>query len=95
MNTVAALANRLPPYFKSNPTFQHVLEQTCRARVMFSMLLYSEAGKDYLFYKDGTVHAPLDWQAFSIMRSLARLLIASGIVTDSKAPQFEPRKEST
>lgn len=87
MSTIASIVNRLPPYFKTNPTFQHILEQTCKAKVMFSLLLYSEAGKDHLFYKDGTIHAPLDWQAFSIMRSLARLLIASGTIYTTQDQQ--------
>jgi len=45
---------------------------------MSSLLLYSKGNHDFLFFKDGTMHAPLDWQLFSIMRASAKTLVSSG-----------------
>lgn len=70
--------DKLPPYYKSKELFSKIIEQVIPAKVMLSFILYEKDGKEYSLKKDGTMHAPLDWQTFSIMRALAKLLIVTG-----------------
>ena len=74
----AALASRLPSYFADNYLFQRLSKNIDRSKVMSSLLLYSHKNRDYLLLKDGTMHAPLDWQLFSLMRAASKLSISSG-----------------
>jgi hypothetical protein len=66
-----------------------------KARVMFSFLLYERDGKDFCLKKDGTMHAPQDWQAFSIMRAAAGLLLVTGTLFVIKEKSSELKKDFT
>lgn len=72
--------SRLTPYFRSHPLFAQVTDLIADAKVMQGFLLYTKDEKDYLLLKDGTLHSPLDWQAFSIMRAYVHCLLGTGIL---------------
>lgn len=59
---------------------------------MLSYLLYTQEGKDFLLLKDGKIHAPLDWQAFSIMRASAGILLSSGPLIRNEKDLYQTRE---
>ena len=73
-----SLSSILPLYFRSNPLFERLSKDIDNSKVMSSFLLYSNKGRDFILNKDGIMHAPLDWQLFSLMRATSKLSISSG-----------------
>ena len=73
-----AIASKLTPYFKSHPEFVTLEKYCLKSKLMTSAIVCRKGDSYHILIKDGTIHAPFDWHAFSLMRACCKTLVTTG-----------------
>lgn len=76
---------QLPKLYSEVPAFTEIASYIQRAKILFSSLFIDDGQQLYILNKENHVYIQTDWQAYSLIRATARLMLTTGNINKIQA----------